>query len=356
MMRHTATQLGGAALFLAFMITTELVRAASIPNYTWKQLPPLPDPVGVAGAFAGVIDGKLVVAGGANFTGKMPWEGGVKQWHRDAYVLESPRGKWLTGFALPRPAAYGVSLTTSQGLVCIGGSDAKSHLRQVLRLRLEGEALRATELAPLPLGIANGCGALVGHHVYVAGGTDRPDATRALRRFLRLDLSRPNAQWEDLTPWPGRPRMLSVAAVLRGAFYIIGGTDLQPDGNGQPQRGYLKDGYRFRPGEGWKRIADLPNPIVAAPSPAPLAGTHEFLIVGGDDGSLAAFAPPSRHPGFPKRVWRYDARRNAWSAAMGDAPARATLPTVKWRGLQVLVSGEVRPGVRSPELWALSSR
>lgn len=355
-MRHAATQIRGAALLLAFMITTDLVGGASIPNYTWKQLPPLPDPVGVAGAFAGVIDGKLIVAGGANFPDKMPWEGGAKQWHRDAYVLESPGGGWRTGFTLPRPAAYGISVTTPKGLVCIGGSDAESHLRQVFRLRLEGAALRATELAPLPLGIANGCGALVGRHVYVAGGTDSPDATNALRRFLRLDLSQPHAHWEELTPWPGRPRMLSVAAVLQGTFYIIGGADLQLEGKGQPQRTYLKDGYRFRPGEGWERIADLPNPIVAAPSPAPVVSAHEFLIVGGDDGSLASFEPRSQHPGFPQRVWRYHARRNAWLAAGSNAPARATLPAVEWRGRQVLVSGEVRPGVRSPEIWALSSR
>ena len=41
-------------------------------SLTWNQLPSLPDPLGVAAPIAGVSGGALVVAGGANFPGKMP--------------------------------------------------------------------------------------------------------------------------------------------------------------------------------------------------------------------------------------------------------------------------------------------
>ena len=50
----------------------------------------------------------------------------------------------------------------------------------------------------------------------------------------------------------------------------------------------------------------MPNPVVAAPTPAPVADANSFLVIGGDDGSLANFEPKSKHPGFPKRVLRYD--------------------------------------------------
>ena len=58
-----------------------------------------------------------------------------------------------------------------------------------------------------------------------------------------------------------------------------------------------------------------------------------FLIIGGDDGSLANFEPKSKHPGFPKRVLSYDTKHDRWSV-VGETPvSRATLPTAVWNGL-----------------------
>ena len=36
--------------------------------------------VGLAGAYSGIVEDKLLVLGGANFPDKYPWEGGVKTW------------------------------------------------------------------------------------------------------------------------------------------------------------------------------------------------------------------------------------------------------------------------------------
>ena len=67
----------------------------------WDELRPLPDPVGFAGAFAGVSNGALVVAGGANFP-----EGTTKVWHDRVFVLEDPAAEWrLASTRLPRPTA-----------------------------------------------------------------------------------------------------------------------------------------------------------------------------------------------------------------------------------------------------------
>ena len=139
---------------------------------------------------------------------------------------------------------------------------------------------------------------------------------------------------------------------MNGAFFLAGGAALEP-ANGRVARVYLRDTWRYRPGEGWHRLADLPNPSVAAPSPAPSAGST-FFIVGGDDGSLSSFQPIERHPGFPRRILAYDTGSDAWREA-GVAPvARVTVPTAYWRDRFVIPSGETRPGVRSPEVWAFS--
>lgn len=319
----------------------------------WQQLPPLPDALGFAGAFAGVSGRALIVAGGANFPERMPWEGGRKVWHDDVFILERPDGAWRSGFKLPRALGYGVSVTTGDGVICIGGSDAKEHARDVFRLRWRRDELNHEPLAPLPQPLANSCGALIGHTIYIAGGIAAPDATNALKIFWSLDLRQRNATWQQLETWPGPARMLSVAASVGGALYVVGGAELAPDALGKPTRTYLKDAYCFTPKKRWQRVADLPHPVVAAATPAPVMDKKSFLIISGDDGALVNFEPKAQHPGFPKRVLRYDTKSDRWSS-LGETPApRATLPTTTWQGRFILPSGEVRPGVRSPEVWAV---
>jgi len=322
----------------------------------WRQLPPLPDPIGFAGAFTGINGCALIVAGGANFPEKMPWEGGRKVWYQSAFVLDHPNGVWRGGYQLPRPLGYGVSVTTREGIVCIGGSDARQHVRDVFLLVWRAGELKCQSLPPLPQPLANSCGAAVGRTVYVAGGISTPDATNAMKNFWALDLGKRGASWRELEAWPGPARLLAVAASVGGSFYVVGGTSLSPDAGGNAVRTYLQDVYRFTPGKGWERVADMPHPAVAAPTPAPVADQEHFLVIGGDDGSLTNYEPKSKHPGFPRRVLSYDTKRGGWSV-IGQAPfSRATLSTAVWDGLVVLPSGEARPGVRSPEVWAVGVR
>ncbi len=350
--RNPGNHFRRAALWLALTFMTANLHSADL-SLDWQQLPPLPDPIGFAGPFAGASGGALIVAGGANFPDKMPWEGGKKIWYDTAFVLDRTNGQWRSALKLPRPLGYGVSVTTPDGVLCIGGSDAKQHVRDVFLLCWRRGKLKSKSLPRLPEPLANSCGTVVGNTVYVAGGTTTPDATNAMKNFWALDFTRRDAKWRELEPWPGPARMLAVAASVGGSFYVAGGTDLAPAAKGQPVRTYLKDVYRFTPGQGWKRVADMPNPVVAAPTPAPACNGTGFLVIGGDDGSLVNFEPKSKHPGFPKRVLSYDAKADQWSV-VGETPAsRATLPTVPWGDLFVIPSGEMKPGVRSPEVWAV---
>lgn len=338
-------------LILLAIMTARLASAELALN--WQRLPPLPDPIGFAGPFTGVSGEALIVAGGANFPDQMPWEGGRKVWYDTAFVLDRPNGQWRASRKLVRALGYGVSVTTPGGVLCIGGSDATQHVREVFLMRWQRGALAIEPLASLPQPLANACGALVGNTVFVAGGMATPEATEAMHNFWSLDCKQRGAKWRELEPWPGPPRMLAVAASVAGSFYLAGGTDLAPDASGKPVRTYLRDTYRFTPGQGWQRVADMPNPVAAAPTPAPVVEQESFLVVGGDDGSRANFEPKSRHPGFSKRVLSYNTKTEQWRL-VGETPAaRATLPTAEWNGLTVMPSGETRPGVRSPEVWAV---
>ncbi|MDQ1256621.1 MAG: solute:Na+ symporter, family, partial [Candidatus Hydrogenedentes bacterium] len=247
---------------------------------------------------------------------------------------------------------YGVSITAPAGVLCIGGADGNRHYSECFVLSWNEGILVQTPAPPLPISCANSCGALLKNVVYVCGGTETPADTCALRTLFALDLDRLDAGWRELEPLPGPGRILAVAASQDGSFFVVSGAELSPDADGKPRRTYLRDGYRFTPGKGWRAIADVPRAVTAAPSPAPSCGPMHFLVFGGDDGTLATFEPKSEHPGFSRDVYGYHTLTNTWTV-FGQLPApRVTAPVVLWRDRTVVVSGEMRPGVRSPEVWA----
>ncbi len=319
----------------------------------WQKLNPLPNVHGVAAPFAGVHNSALIVAGGANFPEKMPWEGGKKVWHDRVWLLDQPAGAWRDVGTLPQPLAYGVSISTPDGVICIGGSNDERHFADVFEVSWRNGKLETKTLPPLPHPVANACGAMLGTTILVAGGTETPTSITALKTFFTFDFADPKPVWKTLEPWPGPARMLAVAAVQDGSFWLISGADISADNSGKPKRRYLTDAYRFRPNAGWTRVADVPRAVVAAPSPAIETGTKQFLIVGGDDGTKVDFQPPDQHPGFSRTVLMYDTIANTWTS-VGQAPvSRVTAPTVKWADQWLIISGEQKPGVRSPDVWSL---
>ena len=318
----------------------------------WSQLPKIPDREGFAAPFAGVSGGALIVAGGANITGDKWKDPLTKKWYDAVFVLEKPGGKWHTGFKLPRPIGYGVSVTVNDGVLCFGGSDETQHYSSSFRLAWKGGKVRTTALPPLPQPCANACGALIGHTIYIAGGIETPTATTALHTFWALDLDAPEPIWVELDPWPGPERMLAVAGVYDGLFYLFSGAKLSADADGKPVREFLRDAYRFTPGQGWKQLADLPRAAVAAPSPAPALGSS-LAIFSGDDGLNVTFQPVKEHPGFPRNTLLYDTKADAWTVLDNGRFSRATVPVVSWLDRVVIPNGEVRPRVRTPEVWSL---
>jgi hypothetical protein len=149
----------------------------------WSELPQLPpapghkEQVGLAGTFAGIYNDSLIVAGGANFPNVRPWEGGKKVWWDDVFVLEkTAEGKyrWVTdkSFKLPQPSAYGISISSPDGICCIGGCDADKCHNNVFLLKWNPAAKKiSTEempALPRPTAFMAGAGIDVGQsHIFV---------------------------------------------------------------------------------------------------------------------------------------------------------------------------------------------
>ncbi len=136
----------------AIVVGCATLAPARTMDIVWDELPALPPApgharqAGLAGPFAGVHHDALLVAGGANFPEQLPWLGGTKVWWDTIFVLENLAGgrpRWHDQtFKLPRPIAYGVSVDTPEGVVCIGGCDAERCYADVFLLAWDPSARR----------------------------------------------------------------------------------------------------------------------------------------------------------------------------------------------------------------------
>ncbi|MDB6058824.1 MAG: Kelch repeat-containing protein [Verrucomicrobiales bacterium] len=338
-----------ACLALLLVTSCASFERSTGAELSWQHLPSIPDAEGFAGTFAGVSHGALIAAGGANIVGDKWSTNFHKVWYDSVFVLENPRSQWRVAGKLPHPLGYGVSITTDDGLICIGGSDSTTHYPETFRLLWTNGAIKVASLPPLPKPCANFCGAKVGSTIYVAGGVESPTATNVMKTFWALDLAAEKLKWVELPPWPGSERMLAVAGVLRGEFYLVSGALLKVDAQGKTVREYLKDAYAFSPANGWRKIVDVPRAVTAAPSPA--LSTEQLLIMSGDDGANINVPPGPSHPGFSHDVLGYDVELNKWTVVAQLPFGRATAPVVEWNGHAVIPMGEVRPRERTSEVW-----
>ncbi len=318
-----------------------------------ERLPDLPQASG--GQMAGVSDGTLLVIGGSYFKTSI-FEGGQKLWLDTILALEPGSESWELAGRLDHPLGYGAAVSIDDCVIVIGGSDGARHYADVWRLRWKEGRLEKIALPALPQPLANMGAAVIGRTIFVAGGQSAPSSTEAVKTLFALDLDARELKWRALEPIPGAARILPVVVAQGGALYVISGAELLAGADGKVSRRYLNDGWRHSPGAnggGWRRIADVPRPVVAAPAIGD--GSSRVLVFGGDDGANAhrVFDLKDNHPGFSRDILAYDTAADKWSKA-GELPVSlVTTSAVKWRGAVIIPGGEDRPGHRSARITAI---
>ena len=331
----------------------------------WSQLPELPDStLGFGGPFAGVHHGALLLAGGANFPDGPPWTGAPKVWHDEIYLLEKDAKAWRVVGKLQQPLAYGASVSTSDGVILLGGCDAERAYADVVVLQWDSETQQVTQktLPSLPKPSAFHAAVLVDSKLYVLAGQQSADPTDTLGEFWVLDLAVPAARqaWRQLPPLPGKARIKTVMAaqtsgstqkyiyVFSGEIPTRGATEDAVD------REYPADAWRFDPAASseqvaWKRLASPPQPIAAGS--AIEVGQSQILTFSGSTGRHI-HEPVQERPPFPTDVLSYHTITDAW-AKVGEMPtAVVTTSLVRWGDQIVIPSGEMRPGVRTRSVQA----
>jgi N-acetylneuraminic acid mutarotase len=163
---------------------------------------------------------KLIVAGGANFPDKKPWEGGKKRWYDEVWAFDLKLKTWEQLGKLPKPIAYGVSVTFNDAIICVGGSNDTEYLSDVFRLSLRDGDLLIETLPSLPIQHGNGAGGLVGKMLLIIGGQTSANDTVALRDLWRLDLESIEKGWKRLDDHPGVGRILPIVATTKSEFWV----------------------------------------------------------------------------------------------------------------------------------------
>ena len=332
---------------------------------TWSdEIPPLPDSIGLAGPFVGVHGDALIVAGGANFP-RPVWDT-EKVWYDEIHILRKKNGEysWKRSGRLPRPLAYGAAVSTEAGVLCIGGNDSSSTFSEVFLLQADEETgqVNIIDYPALPSPCAFGAATLLGNAedgmVFLAGGQSGSSLDTATNQMWSLDLSKRNDTaafvWKKEPELPGPTRALNLTLAQHDGYedslYVISGRRQ----NGEEVE-FLTDVWQYKPSsKSWRPRAEVPRCVMAGTGIG--WGQSHLLVLGGADGSLFFKADELRdnHPGFPKEAWAYHTITDTWVSAGKTPQNQVTTIAVQWDNAIVIASGEIRPRVRTPNVWKVT--
>lgn len=372
----------GIHFMLSSIVTAQEQKANKI---VWSELAELPAHAtgkhpGVAGAFTGVHNGVLIIAGGANFPAGMPWEGGRKVYHNAIYVLQKngDSAQWISSKTkqLFQNIAYGASVSVADGVVCMGGDTPQGASKDVFLMQWNDSQKDVIfkKLPELPSGISNAGATSIGSVVYLSGGESNGKPSG---KFLSLDLSSANPVWKSLPDVPVAMSHSVVVAQSNGknpCIYVVGGRSSSPTGISDLHRTV----FCYNPQDNsWEKRSDISdgNTSTTLSAGTGLAiGSSYIQLFGGDKGNVfhqietfnariagatndsekqklqtEKVALLSSHKGFSKDIYLYNTVTNTWAkTGTLPGPGQVTTTAVKWGSDIIIPSGEVKPGIRTP--------
>ena len=378
--------------FLFILVFNNSIRAES-RYFEFTSLPELPPnsgysiQPGLAGPYAGMDGNVLIVAGGANFPDKLPWEGGIKVFYDEIFVLQKGGDEeyfWSKmAEKIPFQSAYGGAVSTSFGLMCFGGNTPGDCISKSWFIHYIPEA-ESVEIKPgpdLPIPLTNFAFASIDGSVYVAGGLSELNGASG-SQFFRLQMKSGNPMdwiWEELPSWEGKPRAFAVGAGqsngLTNCFYLFSGRNVQP-GFG-PE--ILYDAHVYDPYlKQWSVLSNGKQkefPVMAGTA-FPM-GASTIVFSSGANGELmikqqviendiALLKNKDRsqneldslqtklikhlnnHPGFGNQLTAFNTiTREIYNIGEIPGTGQVTTTAIKWGDDIFIPSGEIRPGVRT---------
>ena len=333
--------------------------------------------IGLAGAMTGVAEHVVILAGGTNFPDKMPWLGGKKQYYNDIFVFceNKKSGKIESvkkSFKLPFKLAYGAIGSYSGHVIVAGGENENGQSDKVFAIKWNEstKSIVVDFLPDLPSAVTNAALNIIDHKLYLAGGETKDGATN---QFLMLDLLHQELGWKKL-PNLVLPVSHTVLLNLKESntrkLFLIGGRKANP---GDTSSIYRKVFAFDIEKNSWAEQVALPYAVSAASG---VTVKNQLYLFSGDTGEtfhkaerligqIAVESNPeskaklekekinvqSTHPGFSKKVLRFDPLKNSWSTMENLLPyGTVTTNAVLFQDKIIIASGEIKAGVRTPDI------
>ncbi|WP_346238331.1 kelch repeat-containing protein [Niabella insulamsoli] len=349
-------------------------KPADTSSLKWTVAGTLPaDTKGLAGPVVGVLDNKLIIAGGCNFPDSMPWLGGRKKYYKKGYFFSKEKALAIVdSFDLPFDIAYASSCTTDRGIVVAGGENENGISNKTFLIRAKPSGgVEMDSLRDLPFALTNAAVTALGNKIYLAGG-ELPEMVSD--KFLTLDLDNIAKGWQPLPPLRRPVSHAVMVAQHNGAepcIYLIGGRKRNAGGISDLYADV--DQFDIAKNE-WKQKHSLPYALSAGTGIA--AGTHGILLFGGDQGatfhqteSLIAAIDKEQdaarkqqlvqqkinlqfsHPGFSGEILNYNTIDDRWSIVDSlPFPTPVTTTAVRWNDAIWIPGGEIKAGVRTTQI------
>ena len=279
---------------------------------------------------------------------------------------------------MPEPIGYCGSTSTDRGIAYVGGENENgiSNRCYLLRWNNQKERVDIKVLPNLPVALTNIALTHIGNTLYAVGGDEEKISSCS---FYSLYLDDAETQWQTVTHLP--IALANATAVFqyvknKKEIFVIGGRSKSLSGVSDLHHTV----YAFNiDTQKWSECADISNGkyITNLSAACGVAlGKDKILIIGGDNGKIfhqiesyiaqitKAKTPEEKaklteekndlsihHRGFDKSVLLYDTNSDVWTK-IGDLPfpAQVTTTAVMWNNDIVISNGEIRPGVRTPNI------
>lgn len=373
-------KLKDAAVTLALYISIAAgsILFADAAEYKVSEIARLPfaDGHGTAGAFIGSIGDLIVIAGGSDFNGARPWEGGTKQASSRIFIIKCQDGKYICKecheASLPQPLYGGAAASSGKSIWCFGGSDGNMLNTDILEITVQEGNVSIHKAGTSPESFIPAAACHLKGKIFIHG---TENGANNLYRF-----SPANGSWKKCTPCPA-PAISEGAPLVcqhngkEDAIYLIGG------------RG--KDGETFHLNRNvweysplhdtWSKKAEITIDSQSSAlmySSASAFGSGHIIIAGGDDGEaflrrealsakiLEAGSPEARdslekalvleftgHEGFSDKIFAYHPITDTWITVDSAGTGFPVATTAIKAGNRIIIpSGEIRPGVRKPSV------
>ena len=355
---------GYSILFVPCLICIiVLLFSCAAPQQSVTEIPSYPVEKGVSAPFAGFIGNRMFVGGGCNFPDVPAAQGGTKKYYQESFVfsLNSHSSEWSNVVSFPISVAYGASVETADGLVCIGGMNATGSLNSVFRVEVDeltGE-VNMKLLPSLPEAIDNAAAALVGQTIYVTGGNQTEGGNSLYALCPDKDVA-----WKKLAAYPGPKRIQPVLLGTSDTLYLLGGFEVETD----PKRAVISSDFlMYHVAEDrWSEPVDLP--AYEDGSKRALVGAsgvcvgNQLVIAGGVNYQIFQSAVEGKAPAdymekpaswyqFSKELLVYDLNQRTWKILPGmEGMNKAGGCLLQKDGMLYMVCGEIKPGIRTSEI------